>query len=157
MKNDDDKIPESIENMARKAANKYNLDYDDLHQEGWVAYLEFLPQRDTLEPEQFFHTALKRIRDRITNYCKKAIRESNKTSTMTDHVARNPGFDPEGNDYSYGEKAKLVLSILPDRDRKIMEMYFVESYTQQEISEKLNIPQRTLSDIISRSIKKLKS
>ena len=156
MKNDieylkrvDSKIREAIENIARKAAGKYNSDYNDLYQECWVAYLEFW--------EHFQHTALNRIRDRATDYGKKAIRVSNKTSTMSDVMAHNPGFDMEGSDYSYGEKAKLILSELPDREREIMEMYFVDSYTQEEISKKLNIPQQTVSNIISRSLQKLKS
>ena len=155
MKNDieylkrvDNKIRESIENIARKAAGKYNLNYDDLYQECWVAYLEFW--------EHFQHTALNRIRDRATDYGKKAIRVSNKTSTMSDVMAHNPGFDMEGSDYSYGEKAKLILSELPDREREIMEMYFIGSYTQQEIADKFNLSKPRINQIISGALDKLK-
>ena len=155
MKNDieylkrvDNKIRESIENIARKVAGKYNMDYDDLYQECWIAYLEFW--------EHFQHTALNRIRDRVADYRKKTVRESNKTSTMSDVLAYNSGFDIEGSDHSYGEKAKLVLSILPDRDREIMEMYFVGSYTQQEIAERFGLSKPRINQIISGALDKLK-
>ena len=139
-------IVESIENISRKKSREFNVDFDDLCQVGWIEYFEFL--------EKFKHESINRIRFKIMKAVRKEtdIRENIDASVCTNKLNNIPG-----NDYSYGERVTLILNELSDRDRKIMEIYFVRSYTQDEISKKLNIPQQTLSDIISRSLQKLKS
>ncbi len=57
------------------------------------------------------------------------------------------------------DRAELVemLRVLPDRERRIVELRFFESMTQSEIAEQVGISQMHVSRLLSRSLEQLRS
>jgi RNA polymerase sigma factor (sigma-70 family) len=131
-------IREAIENIARRYARDFGIDYDDLYQEGWIAYLKSLPY--------IKHVILNRIKWETIRHIR-----GDYTETISLH-----DIDVEGNNHSCGQMIKLDFIGLPERYKKIMELYFIDGYTQREIADKFNISQNRIKEIIQNSIKKLK-
>ena len=54
------------------------------------------------------------------------------------------------------EAVDRLLDVLTDRQRKTVELYFMEGLTQQEIAERLGIGQRSVSYALEAAVKKIK-
>jgi RNA polymerase sigma-B factor len=49
------------------------------------------------------------------------------------------------------------LGVLPERERRIVELRFFESMTQSEIAERIGVSQMHVSRLLSRSLERLRA
>jgi RNA polymerase sigma-70 factor, ECF subfamily len=93
------------------------------------------------------------------------VNELARRAAHKDHQARNNnhpmGREPEAPDVSPGknletlEEVAQLLKKLPEKDRSVVKLYFLEGRSYEEISKELTIPMNSIGPILSRARKKM--
>jgi RNA polymerase sigma-B factor len=65
--------------------------------------------------------------------------------------------DPAFERVEHREEIAELLSVLPERERHIVELRFLESLTQSEIAERVGVSQMHVSRLLTRSLERLRS
>lgn len=132
---------ENYKFLIRKIASKFSVFYDieDLIQEGYIGLLK--SRRSFNFQTKFSTYGYRAIYWEISNFCKK----QQKISMLSKHKnTRNIGI------------SQHILEILDEDEIKIINLYYVQNYSMQEIADKLNINKSTVSRKYNKIIKKLK-
>jgi RNA polymerase sigma-B factor len=64
--------------------------------------------------------------------------------------------DPEFERIEHRSEISELLSVLPARERRIVELRFFESLTQSEIAERVGVSQMHVSRLLTRSLERLR-
>lgn len=67
------------------------------------------------------------------------------------------GDDPEFERIEHRAEIAELLGVLPERERRIVELRFFESMTQSEIAERVGVSQMHVSRLLSRSLERLRA
>ncbi len=65
--------------------------------------------------------------------------------------------DPEFERIEHRDEIAELLSVLPERERRIVELRFFSSMTQSEIAERVGVSQMHVSRLLSRSLERLRA
>ncbi len=143
--------------MYNTAVRIVNDEYEaeDVMQE---AFLQAFNKLDTYKGEVSFGAWLKKI---VVNKSLDMVRR-NKLDTF--NIDENPisiiDDDQSADEKEVNEKVKAIkeaIGNLPEKDRVLLNLYLIEGYDQQEISEFLNISYASVRTAYSRAKKKLQS
>lgn len=132
---------ENYKLLIRKIASRFSVFYDieDLIQEGYVGLLK--SHRSFNYQTKFSTYGYRAIYWEIANFCKK----QRKISMSSKHKnTRNLGI------YQH------IIEILDEDEIKIINLYYVQNYSMQEIADQLNLNKSTVSRKYNKIIKKLR-
>jgi len=71
-------------------------------------------------------------------------------------AAAEPAAKPDAAPLESLEEVGKLLKKLPDKDRTVVRMYYLEGLTYEEISEELDVPVNSIGAILTRARKKMK-
>lgn len=127
-----------------KAAKAILKNDDDAADAMQSAILTCWEKIDTLRDDKYFKTWLMRI---LINTCYDILRKS------------APAVSPENEVQEQAESAyetaewRLFLSILPEKQRIVTELYYIEDFKVREIAEILDVPANTVKTRLSQARK----
>ena len=123
-----------------KSILKNDSDCGDAVQETLLKAYEKLP---TLKKEKFFRTWITRI---LINECKGILRKRKNVIPYEDYMDNAKMFEENRYDHLY-----LAIMELPEELRILITLYYMEGFSQKEISEILEIPEGTIKSRLSRA------
>ena len=123
-----------------KSILKNDSDCGDAVQETLLKAYEKLPM---LKEEKFFRTWITRI---LINECKGILRKQKKVVPYEDYMG-NVRLSEE-NRYHH---LYMAIMELPEDLRILVTLYYIEGFSQKEISEILEIPEGTIKSRLSRA------
>lgn len=128
-----------------KSILKNDSDCGDAVQETLLKAYEKLP---TLKREKFFRTWITRI---LINECKGILRRRKNVIPYEDYMDNARMFEENRYDHLY-----MAIMELPEDLRILVTLYYIEGFSQKEISEILEIPTGTIKSKLSRARDSLK-
>lgn len=157
-----------LHTFIRPWANKY--DYDDLYQVASVGLMKTYKAYDRSKNVQFTSLLGTIVNNELLMYNRKNKKHSNILSLSSLLNIDNDGneltvLDALSDDIDYAENTlnkiqveeiKLVISKLKDREKEIIESYYLNGMNQRQLAEKLNISQSYICRIIDRTLLKIK-
>ena len=123
-----------------KSILKNDADCGDAVQETLLKAYEKLP---TLKKEKFFRTWIIRI---LINECKGIIRKQKNIIPYEEYM--DNARIPEESHYNH---LYMAIMELPEDLRILVTLYYIEGFSQKEISEILEIPEGTIKSRLSRA------
>ena len=123
-----------------KSILKNDSDCGDAVQETLLKAYEKLP---TLKREKFFRTWITRI---LINECKGILRRRKNVIPYEDYMDNARMFEENRYDHLY-----MAIMELPEELRILVTLYYLEGFSQKEISEALDIPEGTIKSRLSRA------
>lgn len=123
-----------------KSILKNDSDCGDAVQETLLKAYEKLP---TLKKEKFFRTWVTRI---LINECKGILRKRKNVIPYENYMDNARMFEENRYDHLY-----LAIMELPEELRILITLYYMEGFSQKEISEILDIPEGTIKSRLSRA------
>lgn len=123
---------------------------EDVAQEAFlVAHQELKSLRDP----NAFGGWLRRI---VTNCCHNVIRHRKNSEIALDSLGEWPARKGEGGDEDTHGQATAALRSLPEDQRMVMSLYYVDGYSQQDIAEFLEVSPGAVRTRLSRSRNQLR-
>ena len=123
-----------------KSILKNDSDCGDAVQETLLKAYEKLPM---LKEEKFFRTWITRI---LINECKGILRRRKKVVPYEDYMDNERTFEENRYHHLY-----MAIMELPEDLRILVTLYYIEGFSQKEISEILEIPEGTIKSRLSRA------
>lgn len=123
-----------------KSILKNDADCGDAVQETLLKAYEKLP---TLKKEKFFRTWITRI---LINECKGIIRKRKIIIPYEEYMDSDRISEESHYDHLY-----MAIMELPEDLRILVTLYYIEGFSQKEISEVLEIPKGTIKSRLSRA------
>ena len=123
-----------------KSILKNDSDCGDAVQETLLKAYEKLPM---LKEEKFFRTWITRI---LINECKGILRKQKKVVPYEDYM----GIERLSEENRYHHLYMAIME-LPEDLRILVTLYYIEGFSQKEISEILEIPEGTIKSRLSRA------
>ena len=144
-----DEYESRLRGFARRLA-KDPEDVDDLVQETFIRslnHLQLLEQLGNGERRSWLFTTLRNLfYDRVSGYRRRA----ELIERVTAETGEERSIAPE-------EFNEDIFDLVPERDRKLLEMKYVEELNSSEIARKLGIPAPTVRTRLHVAIKQLRS
>ncbi len=128
-----------------KSILKNDSDCGDAVQEALLKAYEKLP---ALKKEKFFRTWITRI---LINECKGILRKQKNIIPYEDYMDKAGIHEEKHYDHLY-----MAIMELPEDLRILVTLYYMEGFSQKEISEILQIPTGTIKSRLSRARESLK-
>lgn len=128
-----------------KSILKNDSDCGDAVQETLLKAYEKLPM---LKEEKFFRTWITRI---LINECKGILRKQKKVVPYEDYMDNERLSEESRYHHLY-----MAIMELPEDLRILVTLYYIEGFSQKEISEILEIPEGTIKSRLSRAREFLK-
>ena len=128
-----------------KSILKNDSDCGDAVQETLLKAYEKLPM---LKEEKFFRTWITRI---LINECKGILRKQKKVVPYEDYMDNERLSEENRYHHLY-----MAIMELPEDLRILVTLYYIEGFSQKEISEILEIPEGTIKSRLSRAREFLK-
>lgn len=142
----------SLFSVCLRYTNNYE-DAQDIFQDGFIMIFNKINQ---FRFEGSFEGWLRRI---MVNCCIEKHRGKNHLYVINEEITPEDStedeLEVESEDYSYDEILEFVRS-LPDRYQQVFNLYAIEGYSHQQISEMLQISVGTSKSNLSRAREKLK-
>ena len=129
-----------------KSILKNDSDCGDAVQETLLKAYEKLPM---LKEEKFFRTWITRI---LINECKGILRKQKKVVQYEDYMGNERLSEENRYHHLY-----MAIMELPEDLRILVTLYYIEGFSQKEISEILEIPEGTIKSRLSRARDSLKT
>ena len=123
-----------------KSILKNDADCGDAVQETLLKAYEKLPM---LKEEKFFRTWITRI---LINECKGILRKQKKVVPYEDYMGNERLSEENRYHHLY-----MAIMELPEDLRILVTLYYIEGFSQKEISEILEIPEGTIKSRLSRA------
>ena len=123
-----------------KSIVKNDSDCGDAVQETLLKAYEKLPM---LKEEKFFRTWITRI---LINECKGILRKQKKVVPYEDYMGNERLSEENRYHHLY-----MAIMELPEDLRILVTLYYIEGFSQKEISEILEIPEGTIKSRLSRA------
>ena len=123
-----------------KSILKNDSDCGDAVQETLLKAYEKLPM---LKEEKFFRTWITRI---LINECKGILRKQKKVVPYEDYMGNERLSEENRYHHLY-----MAIMELPEDLRILVTLYYIEGFSQKEISEILEIPEGTIKSRLSRA------
>lgn len=123
-----------------KSILKNDADCGDAVQETLLKAYEKLPM---LKEEKFFRTWITRI---LINECKGILRKRKNVIPYEDYMDNARMFEENRYHHLY-----MAIMELPEDLRILVTLYYIEGFSQKEISEILEIPEGTIKSRLSRA------
>ena len=123
-----------------KSILKNDADCGDAVQETLLKVYEKLPM---LKEEKFFRTWITRI---LINECKGILRKQKKVVPYEDYMDNERLSEENRYHHLY-----MAIMELPEDLRILVTLYYIEGFSQKEISEILEIPEGTIKSRLSRA------
>ena len=123
-----------------KSILKNDADCGDAVQETLLKVYEKLPM---LKEEKFFRTWITRI---LINECKGILRKQKKVVPYEDYMDNERLSEENRYHHLY-----MAIMELPEDLRILVTLYYIEGFSQKEISEILEIPEGTIKRRLSRA------
>ena len=123
-----------------KSILKNDADCGDAVQETLLKAYEKLPM---LKEEKFFRTWITRI---LINECKGILRKQKKVVQYEDYMGNERLSEENRYHHLY-----MAIMELPEDLRILVTLYYIEGFSQKEISEILEIPEGTIKSRLSRA------
>ncbi|WP_448782672.1 RNA polymerase sigma factor [Blautia sp.] len=123
-----------------KSILKNDSDCGDAVQETLLKAYEKLPM---LKEEKFFRTWITRI---LINECKGILRKQKKVVQYEDYMGNERLSEENRYHHLY-----MAIMELPEDLRILVTLYYIEGFSQKEISEILEIPEGTIKSRLSRA------
>jgi len=142
-------------NLVRKIAHSFNnsgLDFEDLVQEGLIGLFEAHKKFDEKRGVSFVTFATHCIKNNILGY----VLQENKHYTCVSPIADNTPIATVTDNY-INHNVLLLPEEMPEIEKKILFLYFVEKKTLIEISEILNISREKTRQIKNKAMRRYKA
>lgn len=123
-----------------KSILKNDADCGDAVQETLLKVYEKLPM---LKEEKFFRTWITRI---LINECKGILRKQKKVVPYEDYMDNERLSEENRYHHLY-----MAIMELPEDLRILVTLYYIEGFSQKEISEILELPEGTIKSRLSRA------
>ena len=141
-------------NLVRKIAHSFKntgLDFDDLVQEGLLGLYEAHKNYDENRGATFITFATHCIKNKILAYIKQEQRHS---------VTENSDFLPECKTDTPSQQDHPSLNLpedMPETEKQILSLYFIEKKTLSQIAEALNISREKARQLKNKAMRRYKA
>lgn len=161
-----------IANNLKEETASVNLDLEDMTQEGLIGLIDALNRFDPTKGAEFTTYASMRIRGSIIDAIRKnRARTTPRLNNLTEaemetidkerhkaYIDPDPLSSPEESSTLKEETSAVHLAIsrLPERNRRIIHMYFFLNLQQREIGQILELSESRISQLLHQSVAELK-
>jgi RNA polymerase sigma factor (sigma-70 family) len=143
--------------VAKRASKMLPMDLEDLIQQGMLGLIEAADRYDASDPKVFRVKARKRIlgsmiqvnrRSHYRNQTNQALEAMEITSV--EEIAQVPSHEAQVAALERNERLFKVIEVLPDRQRTIVELYYQQDLTNEQIGKHIGGVKATRTGVLHR-------
>jgi len=151
-----DKIVIEYLPLVRSIAAKYNklgVPHEDLEQEGMIGLLEAADKFDESKGAKFSTYATFWIKKYILKAVEKEKKSTYKTSTLNEEITE----DKSNNDAKPNNTKLKFPSGMPEAEKLVIKLLYVDQLTLKEISEQLGVSRERVRQLKEKALRRMRA